>query len=194
MSEDKQLWQQMIDNYNIIEGKLPVFYYRPFRIAMFYLEHKLPNTILDDFKDRFFGAEQYYNYVKNEELYEKDERNVHFKGILNKRLVIFPVPYVVYENMFMIHYTVEHRKIGFNLFFEKDYVWKSNPVRITKLAEIHSKMMRLDGWELLDISWDKYVSLGKQEARDKYIEDWYNQATEIQKEKGIIKPFKQVMV
>ncbi len=195
-STDKFLWQTMMDNFNKIKGgKVPLTYYRPFKMALFYLNKKFPNFMQEfdffDFQDKFYGAEQYYNYVKNEKYYESDHRNFHFKSMLNVRHTIFPVPYVVFENLFIIHFTVEHKKIGFNLFFEKDTVWKSNPIRINKLCKLHSSMMKLLDWEILDITWEQYIGLGNQETRDKYIQTWFNNTCEKQKAKGIIEPVRK---
>ena len=195
-STDKVLWQTMMDNFNKIKGgKVPITFYRPFKIALFYLNHKYSNFREEfnffDFQDKFYGAEQYYNYVKNEKYYESDHRNFHFKSMLNVRHTIFPIPYIVYENMFIVHFPVEHKKIGFNLFFERDTVSKSHPIRINKLAQLHSRMMKLLDWEILDITWEKYISIGNQEARDKYIQTWFDEACEKQKSIGVIKPLKK---
>jgi hypothetical protein len=195
-SKDINLWTNLLNRYNQLEGRLPIYYYRPFKLAGYYLDNafseadqeKIGFQNIFDFKDRFYDPEQIYDYVKNENLVNKHPEYLNFKGLLNGRLFLFPLNHVVYDNMFLVHYSWEHQKMGINLWLDRDKVPKVNGTnRVNSQCLITSKLLKLEGWEILDVVWEDYMNLGNQNNRDKFLHDWYLKTCAIQEKKGIFK-------
>jgi hypothetical protein len=197
-TENKNLeqWSALFKKFNQIEGRLPIFYYRPFKIAAYYLENafkieelvsKIGEENYYDFKDRFYDPEQIYDYVKYEKLFDKYPEFASLKAMLNGRLILFPVSHLVLENMFIVHNSWEHKKMGINVWLERDLVPKSSPPRVNRQALVHSKILKYDGWEILDVNWEEFMNLGGQNQRDKFLHEWYYATCKKQEEKGIFK-------
>jgi hypothetical protein len=194
-NKNVDLWRNLMQRYNSLEGRLPIYYYRPFKIAAFFMENAFTESELDklnrqelfDFKDRFYDPEQIYDYVKYEKTQFKNQEYGNFKGMLNGRLMIFPLAHATYENMFIVHNCWEHQKMGINLWIDRDKIPKTNPVRINRQCYLHSKMLKLQGWEILDVIWEDFLNLGNQAVRDKFLHDWYYSTYEKQASKGIAK-------
>jgi hypothetical protein len=64
---------------------------------------------------------------------------------------------------------------------------KNDEIRINKKHLLHSQMMKYQGWVIKDIAWKELVDLGSQNARDKYIHDWYHTESLGQEKKGVFK-------
>jgi len=50
---------------------LPLIFYRPFKASKFYLQGKFPDLNIEDYTDKFWYAERYYNAFRLEEHSEK---------------------------------------------------------------------------------------------------------------------------
>ena len=85
----------------------------------------------------------------------------------------------------MINYCFEPRKIGINLILDNQLVPKTN--RPNKKYSIHKNILKLDNWEILEITWQDYYKLGDQIARDKYIHEWWFATSVKQEKKGIFR-------
>jgi len=184
-NKDFTLWQSFVDQVFTIEGKMPLVYYRPFKIAAYYIEFNITNIDLFDYKDRFFYAEQYYNYTKGEKFFLMDDRFIHFKTLLNVKLGLYPMISTCFNNLFIINFYWETRKIGINLHLDRDYVPKSDPIRINEHARMHSKMLKLNDWIILDLTWDEYMNIGNQDKRDEFIQNWFTKSCKEQKDRGV---------
>ena len=195
-NKDINLWQSLILRYNSLEGRLPIYYYRPYKLAGYFLDNvfneaeqeKIGLQQIFDFKDRFYDPEQIYDYVKYEKLVDKHPEYLNFKGLINGRLMLFPLGHVVFDNMFLVHNSWEHQKMGINLWLNRDQIPKVNGAnRVNRQCNLHSKLLKYQGWEILDVIWEDYMSLGTQEKRDKFIYDWYHSTSLKQEKKGIVK-------
>jgi len=195
-NKDLSIWSKLLKQYNKLEGRLPIYYYRPFKLAGYYLDNafseaeqeKIGFQEIFEFKDRFYDPEQIYDYIKYEHLAEKHPEYGNFKGLLNARLFLFPLNHVVFDNMFLVHYSWEHQKMGINLWLERDKVPKVNGAnRVNSQNLLHSKFLKYRGWEILDVVWEDYMNLGNQNIRDKFIHDWYYSTLASQEKKGIVK-------
>lgn len=184
-STDQVLWQGVTDAFNKIEEKLPIHYYRPFRLAAYYVQDAVPELNFDDVMDKFYDPEQLFDYMKQDKQLRQRPEYITLKGMLNGRLMIFPIANVIYDNALIVHYCFEHRKIGINLWLERDLVPKSK--KLNKMRELDSYILRKQGWEMLDISWDELFNMPNQDERDKYIHDWFHKASIEQEKKGIFK-------
>ena len=78
--------------------------------------------------------------------------------------------------------------MGINLWLNRDQIPKVNGAnRINRQCHLHSKLLKYQGWEILDVIWEDFMSLGTQEKRDKFLYDWYHSTSLIQEKKGIVK-------
>ncbi len=108
--------------------------------------------------------------------------------MLNARHVMFPLKNYIYKNTFIMHSCWENRKMAINVWgdwYKIPKTGKDSNTRINQQCYLHSKMMKLEGWEILDIVWDDFVNMGDQIERDKYIHDWFTKTSLKQEEKGV---------
>lgn len=175
LNKDKETWQATVDANGKINDKLPIHYYRPFRLASIYLEKSVPEVDHFEMVDKFFDPEQLYDYVKLEKLLANKAEYLTFKALLNARLYLFPIQNMVYDNAMIVHFCFQHRKIGINLWLDRDLIPKTK--KINKMRLLDSYLLRQQGWEMLDISWDELFSMESQDERDKYIHDWFYKAS-----------------
>jgi hypothetical protein len=188
-------WRELLKKFNELEGRLPIYYYRPFKIAEYFISkgftreqwHIIGEDNLYDFKDRFWDPEQIYDYVKYEKLFHQDTEYSNLKAMVNGRLILFPLTHFVYKNLFMMHLCFEKRKIGVNMWIDRHKISKSSPVRVNQQCYVHSKMLKYEGWEVLDIIYEDFVNMGTQQDRDKFLHDWYHTASRKQEQKGVFK-------
>lgn len=196
-SKDAELWKSLLEQYNKIEQRLPIFYYRPFKIAAYFIQHAFTKEQQDmigydtftEFKDRFYDPEQIYDYVKTEKHYNKDKEFDDLHTMIRSRLFLFPLNHVIYDNMFVVHECWENRKVGLNLWLDRHLVPKTNndEIRVNKKHLLHSKMMKYDGWVIQDVTWRELINLGSQVGRDKYIHNWFHTESLNQEKKGVFK-------
>ena len=184
-NKEEFVWESVIKTCDKIEGKLPILYYQPFKLASYYLEYLFPHLNLFLFKDRFYDSEQIYDYVKYERLFEKYYEYLTFKAHLNSRHLIFPLTNFVINNSLMINYCFEPRKMGINLILDNQLVPKTN--RPNKKYSVHKNILKHDNWEILEITWQDYFNLGDQNARDKFIHNWFYETSLKQEKKGVFR-------
>ena len=60
---DEKIWRHVIESTLSHDDVLPITYYKPFKFSRFFLMHKLPQINLDEYVDKFFYAERYFNQV-----------------------------------------------------------------------------------------------------------------------------------
>jgi hypothetical protein len=99
---------------------------------------------------------------------------------------MYPICHAIYDNVFIVHFSMEHKKLGINLWLPRDEVPKTeNGTRINRLHLLHSKILRFQGWDILDLSWNEFLNLGSQTERDKFIYNWFHSKSIEQEKKGI---------
>ena len=71
---NRNLWQKIVDTTNSNPDILPIIYYRPFKAARFYLKSRFTGkdaiANIQDFEDKQWHAERYFNVYKLEEYIE----------------------------------------------------------------------------------------------------------------------------
>jgi hypothetical protein len=60
---DEKVWRHVIECTLSQDEVLPITYYKPFKFSRFFLMHKLPQIDLQDYVDKFYYAERYFNQV-----------------------------------------------------------------------------------------------------------------------------------
>jgi hypothetical protein len=184
-NKNENTWRALLQRYNTIEGKLPLVYYRPFKLAAYYLKYLFPQIDTFDFMDKFYYAEQLYDYVKYEKLFFNHYEYLTFKTHLNSRHYLFPLCNFVIHNAMMLNYCFEPRKMGINLILDHQLVPKST--RPNKMHCVHKSILQHDNWEILELTWHDYFKIGNQDERDKFIHNWFYETSIKQEKKGIFK-------
>jgi len=187
--------EKIVSNFENISAKLPLVYYRPFRLFDFYLSNcpEAEKTTIFGFRlrEKFYYAEQLYDYIKYERVYgECDEVRILY-DIFKVRLMKEPINCLVKNNLLIMHLNFPQYKIGVNVWGERDYVPKTNgKIRINEERLLHSKLLKMKKWDILDITWEEFLNLGDQLKKDEYLHNWYENAKISQHKKGIcnIKP------
>jgi hypothetical protein len=184
-NKNEQTWLKLLDKYNQIEGKLPLVYYRPFKLAAYYLKYLFPHINTFEFTDKFYYAEQLYDYVKYEKLFFNHYEYLTFKTHLNTRHYIYPLCNFVIHNAMMLNFCFEPRKMGINLILDHQLVPKTT--RPNKMHCVHKTILQHDNWEILELTWHDYFKIGDQDQRDKFIHNWFYETSIKQEKKGIFK-------
>lgn len=184
-SENVALWKGFIGIFEKLDYKLPVIYYKNIKRCLYYLEAIRPDLELFYLRDSVFYAEQLFNYFKKENEFDEEKRNQIVFNNLTERIHLKPIPYVVIENVAIVHFAFPHKKLSLNVYYEKDYVNKSAPLRLKPEIEIEKKILEAKGWLVLAMSWDEYLKIGDQDARDEFVWNWYKTSEKVQEEKGI---------
>jgi len=60
-STNETIWNAIIESTLAQDDVLPIIYYKPFKFSRFFLEHHFPEKNLDEYVDRFYYAERYFN-------------------------------------------------------------------------------------------------------------------------------------
>lgn len=183
--KDKELWQDLLNCYEKIPERLPIHYYKPFRLAAFYLEKVIPDLELVHLKDRFFDPEQVYDVNKLETVLKELPEYKNIMNIINNRLFLAPLQFYCFDNALMLHVAFINRKIGINFYLDRDMIPKTN--KISQLRLLDSKIFKLLGWEILDISYNDYFNIGDQAQRDKFIHEWYTKSSLSQEQNKVFK-------
>ncbi len=75
---------------------------------------------------------------------------MEFKGFLNSRCFLYPIPFITHHNLFILHNCFPNHKIAINYHLEKFIPSeKKDPTEMQKLSQ---KVMKWEGWEILDLS------------------------------------------
>lgn len=187
--------EKIVSNYENITSKLPLVYYRPFRLFDYYLSNcpvADKTTIFGvRLREKFYYAEQLYDFIKYERVYGESEEVRILHDIFKVRLMKEPITCLVKNNLLIMHLNFPQYKIGVNVWGERDYVPKTNgKIRINEQRLLHSKLLKMKKWDILDITWEDFINLGDQLKKDEFLHNWYENAKISQHKKGIcnIKP------
>ena len=138
---------------------------------------------LRDYQDMFFNAEQYFSAVKNEDHYNSDQKYADFKAFLTGRCLVYPIHFQTVHNLFTLHYVFNEPKIAINFHLEK--FLKPENHKVSEMQKLSAKVLKHEGWEILDIGEKEFESWTYYERVDN-IKGWISAAKERQIEKGII--------
>jgi len=180
--KNEDLWKSFIQRTINIPKPLPIIYYNPFKLCMFYLLHAKPQWEIDFFNQKLWWAERLKVAGVKENVFFDHEEYQNFLRILSTFKLEQTVFYT-FENTFQVHYAYPEMKIGIMLYLDKDMV--PGTMRINESRLIPSKVLKLQGWEILDISYTQFIEMGRDNAI-KYLKEWLTLASDIQVEKGII--------
>jgi hypothetical protein len=75
--------------------------------------------------------------------------------------------------------------MGINLILDDQLVPKTK--RTNKKYSVHKNILKHDNWEILEITWQDYFKLGDQDARDKFIHNWWYETSLLQEKKGLFR-------
>lgn len=187
--------EKMVTNYEKIDAKLPLMYYRSFKLFDYYLANWAQSDETIHFavrlREKFYYAEQLYDFVKYERVYGESDEVKIMHDILKVRLLKEPITCLVKNNLLITHFSFPQYKIGINIWSERDYVPKTNgKIRINEQCLLHSKLLRMKQYEILDLTWDEFLNIGDQLKKDEFLHNWYENAKISQHKKGVcnIKP------
>jgi hypothetical protein len=139
---------------------------------------------MQDFEDKQWHAERYFNVHKLEEYIERDGEYYNFKGFLNAKCFVYPISFLAQNNLFLLHFVFPDQKIAINFHLEK-FVPTERLNKPTEMQKLASKVLKHDGWEILDLSQKEFKNWTYDE-RINNIKGWLKEAKEKQIKKGII--------
>lgn len=188
---NKALWEKIVHNTIEQEDVLPLIFYRPFKISEMYLKSHYPDWDLSDYHDKFWHAEFYFDANTLDDNYVLDKEYDNFKAFLTGHCLVYPGIFHVKHNLFCLHYVFEEFKIAIN--FHLQSLTKSDDSMPSEMQKLPAKMMKLEGWEIYDLSEKEFKSWNYQERVDN-IKNWLKAAKQRQIEKGIVPEVEPVYV
>jgi hypothetical protein len=94
---------------------------------------------LQDFRDKFWHAERYFNIHPQEEYFEDDKAYTAFKGFLNVKCLVYPICFLPVNNLFVLHYSFPDQKIAIN--FHLDKLMPSETMKPTEMHKLAQKVL-----------------------------------------------------
>lgn len=181
--KNEKIWEQIIENTCNKEETLPLIYYKPFKASKLFLKHHYPEWDLEDYVDTFYHAERYFNVIKHEDYFESDNAYMDFKAFLHANLFVYPTTFVTQNNLFILHFVFNDFKIAINYHLAK--LTKREDHQPSELQKLPTKMLKYQGWEILDLSEAEFQSWDYQD-RVNNIKGWLKEAKQRQIDKGIV--------
>jgi hypothetical protein len=181
--KDEDLWKRIMKRTIEIPEILPILYYRPFKMSKFFLKHHFPEWDLIDYQDKFWWSERYFNAVQLETNYEKCEEYNTFKSFINVNLQIMPAMFLTLHNLITVNFGFKDLKIGINLHLDRNMI--PGTERVNGMSLLPGKLLRYEGWELLDLYYNEFYEMGKYSAIN-LLREWFKVARDNQIDKGII--------
>ncbi len=171
---------------------LPTLYYRPFKASEFYIKKHFPSMDLVDYRDKFWHPERYFSVFKSElNMLESDPKYYDFKCFLTAKCFVYPIPFMSFHNLFLLHYVFDGYKIAINYHLDNTLIYgKKEPTELQKLS---GKLMNYEGWEVLELS-ELEFNDWTYEERINNIKGWIKEAKQRQVKKGIIEAQPRVYV
>jgi len=173
----------VVDNTASQPDVLPLIYYRPFKASKFWLRQHFAEWDLEDYVDKFYNAEQYYNVSKFDELYEADIKYAEFKAFLTGHCNVYPAPFCSIENMFTLHYVFFDKKIAINYHLNK--FTKSSDSQPSQMQKLPAKVLKGEGWQVWDLSEKEFHEWDYQD-RVNNIKEWLKAANQRQIDNGVL--------
>jgi len=161
---------------------IPIFYYKPFKAAKHYCRNVFPEMDLEDFHDKGWHAEQYFNVIKLEDNFWTDQEYMNFKAFLTGHCFVYPTVFMSFHNLFNLHYVFLEHKIAINLHLEK--FCRSEDGMPSEMQKLPQKVLKHEGWEIYDLSEKEFKSWTYDE-RIHNIKEWLKAAKSRQVEKGL---------
>ena len=159
-------------------------YYKPFKFSKFYLKHHFPNMDIDEYVDKFYYAERYYNQTQLDYLYHENNKYGEIKAFLNQKCLVYPTVFMTLHNLFNLHYVFFDEKIAIN-YHVKTQCPSQTPFEPSKLQTLTSKLLKYEGWEILDLSEAQFSDWYTQQKVDE-VKGWLKEAKQRQVDKGLI--------
>lgn len=139
---------------------------------------------MEEFVDKHWHAERYFNVFKLEEYIERDKAYYNFKGFLNARCFVYPISFMTVHNLFLMHFVFNEQKVAINFHLEK-LLPTERPDKPTEMNKLSAKVLKLEGWEIYDLS-EKEFKSWTYDQRIANVTGWLKEAKERQVKKGII--------
>lgn len=172
---DEGIWRKIVDNTVNQKDVLPIIYYRPFKASKLFLKQKFPDWNLEDYVDKFYNAERFFNVTKMDDLFESNPKYTAFKAFLTGHCFVYPNVFCTIENLFNLHYVFFDHKIAINYHLES--LTKSSDHMPSEMQKLPAKILKGEGWQIYDLSEKEFNAWSYQERVDN-IKDWLKAAKE----------------
>ena len=143
-SKNETIWRKIVDCTVAQDEVLPLIYYRPFKASKFWLRQNFPEWDLEDYVDKFYNAEQYFNVTKHDDYFESDMKYTEFKAFLTGHCNVYPAPFCGIENLFTLHYVFYEQQIAINFHLNK--FTRSTDSQPSEMQKLPAKVLKGEGW------------------------------------------------
>ncbi|CDW86618.1 UNKNOWN [Stylonychia lemnae] len=183
----KELWNKIMQTTLKNPDILPLIFYRPFKISSLYLKGRFPDIVKDelfiDYEHKFFYPERLFTALRQEKYFQLYKENLSFKGFLNAKCFLYPIPFATEASLFTLHFMFKEQKIAINFHLKVRCPRESQ--KPNEMQKLGAKMLKYHGWEILDLPESEFNSWTYHERLNN-INGWIKEAKQRQVKKGIM--------
>ena len=180
---NEAIWRKIVANVQGQEDVLPIIYYKPFKASKLWIRQHFPEWEIEDYVDKFYNAERYFNVTKFDDLFESDIAYTAFKAFLTGHCMVYPSVFVTIENLFNLQFVFYDHKIAINYHLNK--FTKSSDQQPSELQKLPAKILKGEGWQVYDLSEKEFESWDYND-RISNIKEWLKAAKERQIVNGVL--------
>jgi hypothetical protein len=154
---DKATWKAFARN--VITQKLvcPMLYYRPLKLARYYMDALFPEWDYSQYEDTCFEVERYYNISRLYNNYERQEY-YDFSRIIHIDLNFDVKIWLEWENLYNIDYAFMPQKAA--ILLQKDRDTLPGTILPTPAYKLREKILKANKWTLLNVNWKEFQDMG----------------------------------
>lgn len=180
---DGELWLKFVDSAIETGDKvtLPANALFAFKYAKLYINYNFPEWNIDHFNDLCWYAEAYNSTADSDFYGLKSIERQEFKAYLCNRLVVLPIVNLTMHNLIVLNFVFPKYKIAMQYF--ENHKTLSETGYATARQKLGSKLMRYEGWKVLDVTQNGFHGMG---YRDQFFKDWLSTARDDQITSGVI--------
>lgn len=154
---DRETWKAFARNVSTQKFVCPMLYYRPLKLARYYMDIYFPEWNMNHYEDTCFEVERYYNISRLYQNYERQEY-YDFSKIIHIDLNFDVKIWLEWENLYPVDYAIMPQKVGIFLQKDRDSLPGTNsPNPAYKLRE---KILKANGWTVFSVNWNDFIGLG----------------------------------
>lgn len=180
---DPELWLKIVDS-AIEHGDnvtLPANALYPFKYAKHYIAYNFPLWNIDHFSDLYWHAES-YNSTNDADFFGLNTKErKDFKAYLCNRMLVLPMVNLTMHNLIVLNFVFPKYKIALQYF--ENHKTLSETKKASARQKLGSKIMRYQGWKVLDVTEEGFHGMG---YRDQFFKDWIATARDEQIVAGVI--------
>uniref|UniRef100_A0A7S3IRH5 Uncharacterized protein n=1 Tax=Strombidium inclinatum TaxID=197538 RepID=A0A7S3IRH5_9SPIT len=181
-NKDARIWENVVESTLFQDDVLPMTYYKPFKYSWFYLKENVPGLNLEEYIDRFYYSERYFNASQFDQVLVSHPEYHRMKCFLNQKVMVFPVVFQTFNNLMNMNFIFNDEKLIIQ--YHPEFKCRRSNGMPSAMQKLPSKLMRYEGWEVLDLA-EKEFNNWNRDDKINNVKGWLLEARAKQAEKGV---------